>query len=135
MVKENCAKKESGSFLVRQRETLGKTGSHTSSIRARVETSLRSELSAYRCTKKSTLIWLVNSPTSCCYISIEMADSDEERSRSRDKFPRERSDYRGSDRNRSRSDVERGATTTRRAEGEAVTSLKVIAGATTVAYS
>ena len=37
----------------------------------------------------------------------EMADSDEEhdRSRSRDKFPRERSDYRGSDRNRSRSDV------------------------------
>ena len=44
MVKENSAKKESGSFLVRQRETLGKTGSHTSSIRARVETSLCSEL-------------------------------------------------------------------------------------------
>ena len=44
MVKENSVKKESGSFLVRQRETLGKTGSHTSSIRARVETSLRSEL-------------------------------------------------------------------------------------------
>ena len=42
MVKENSVKKESGSFLVRQRETLGKTGSHTSSIRARVETSLRS---------------------------------------------------------------------------------------------
>ena len=44
MVKENSVKKESGSFLVRQRETLGKTGSHTSLIRARVETSLRSEL-------------------------------------------------------------------------------------------
>ena len=44
MVKENSAKKESGSFLVCQRETLGKTGSHTSSIRARVETSLRSEI-------------------------------------------------------------------------------------------
>ena len=44
MVKENSAKIESGSFLVRQKETLGKTGSHTSSIRARVETSLRSEL-------------------------------------------------------------------------------------------
>lgn len=36
-----------------------------------------------------------------------MADSDEEheRGRSRDKFPRERSDYRGGDRNRSRSDI------------------------------
>ena len=48
MVKENSAKKESGSFLVCQRETLGKTGSHTSSIRARVETSLRSELEEVR---------------------------------------------------------------------------------------
>ena len=46
MVKENSVEKESRSFLVREREALGKTGSHTSSIRARVETSLRSELNA-----------------------------------------------------------------------------------------
>ena len=44
MVKENSVEKESQSLLVRQRETLGKTGSHTSSIRARVETSLHSEI-------------------------------------------------------------------------------------------
>ena len=43
MVKENSVEKESRSLLVRQRETLGGTVSHTSSIRARVETSFRSE--------------------------------------------------------------------------------------------
>lgn len=40
-------------------------------------------------------------------LSSAMADSDEEqeRGRSRDKFPKERSDYRGGDRNRSKNDV------------------------------
>ena len=78
MVKENSVEKESQSLLVRQRETLGKTGSHTSSIRARVETSLRSEsyvknTQPYKVSRREDLVnsnWIQTG----CLDMVDMAD-------------------------------------------------------------